>query len=269
MLETRLTELDLEFIKLWSEYLLEDDANAIMPRLKDLALKGHMNAIQKWYRFNDIGDSEQIDNIAKNLKGLTVDELLVLARYNHTNKEQIEFANMLIEEWKSLINKCENNYVERPGFRCTYKEWGDNTPYINRINEIRDTQIPAKAPMVDYYAKAAKKALAFYNRTENIFVLQSYLEIAQVLENTPYIKKGMIEKTRQKMIKEFVKILKTERKKDKNFSPKTNPQFFYHFAKAIMIVDDENKYRKFAVEALKEIAFGSSIGTSNEFAKQN
>lgn len=265
MLETRLTELDLEFIKLWSEFLLEDNANAIMPKLKDLAMKGQINAIQEWYRFNEIGDCVEIDNITQNLKGLTYDELLAIARFNHTSKEQVESANILLKEWLELIDKCENNYHEEAGFRCTYKVWGDNTPFETRIKEIKDTEIPQKAQFVDYYNQAINKAYTLYSRTLNIYILEKNLEMTKTLQKTPYIGNGWLTKNIKVLHNEYAKALKTKQKQSKPYVLKAtdDPQFFFHYSKSILLWDGNDKYRPYAVKFLNELA-----GFNNESEKQ-
>ena len=66
MLEYNFDLLDNDFITLWSNYLLYNDANAIIKPLRILAEKGQINAVQSWYLLKKEDEhSEKIDKIVE------------------------------------------------------------------------------------------------------------------------------------------------------------------------------------------------------------
>ena len=100
MLEQKLTTPDFEYIKLYSEFMIDRNPSAINDRIKDLALKGQLNAIQTWYTYNNIGDCVEIDKIVESLKEYTYDELLAKGIYlMHSQKK---LADNLISKYNEL-----------------------------------------------------------------------------------------------------------------------------------------------------------------------
>lgn len=262
MLETKMNKLDFEFMKLWSEYLLNDDANEIMTRLKELALKGQMNAIQKWYGFNAIGQCKEIDNIVENLKGITTDELLAIARYNHADKNQVETANNLITELRSLIKSCNENFrvVSVGKFLATAQ--GDNTHFLNRIKQIKNVEIPNKAPCLDYYLKALEKAETLYDRTLNVYVLTKIVEIAKAIEGLPLIPDNYLYKQEKRLLKTITKQYKEKVKQ--GITSKDDPQFYYHFAKAIIMCGGKMEHRQQISKILADLSETDTTNKNND-----
>ena len=67
MLEYQFTELDNDYITLWSRNFYSDYHCNFEQELETLAEMGQINAIQKWYQLHFVGDNQVIDKIAQSL----------------------------------------------------------------------------------------------------------------------------------------------------------------------------------------------------------
>ena len=119
MIEKNVTQLDQDFITVWSKYFLNDfDDSDIQEEIKLLAEQGQLNAIHSWYLANKIGDNYTIDNQIINLmhKGShTYDELWTISTYLGNDERNNQGRQEIEEEIKELTLKndffaFENRY---------------------------------------------------------------------------------------------------------------------------------------------------------------
>ena len=64
MIEYDFSELDRDYITLWSKMAIEENRDSYFEELEVLAEMGQINAIQSWYHMHDVGENPKIDAIA-------------------------------------------------------------------------------------------------------------------------------------------------------------------------------------------------------------
>ena len=243
MIEYNFNELDNDFITCWCKYLLTGDIGLVMDDLEKLAELGQVNAIQEWYRFNEIGDNKNIDELAKTICR-NYSGLLVKARIGSKEEGQIAQQDNL------LAYVDEEHWVS--GFRTGYYELTDRARKCRRdIVEV---------PYIkDYYA-AVNRALQIGNRTDDVVVLETanemYSELASKIgiEDTSKEMDKAIKKLNSEICTRILKDIKKEKKENGTSKLLEDPRVCFTLSKAILLFNDKHKQKPLAVELLKGLS---------------
>lgn len=168
MLEDRkqLTELDDDFITLWSNYIIYQDMDLVLPFLEILAENGQINAIQSWYLLkNPEAKNDKIDMI--------VDSFDLSCGHNKiwamANREYSKAKNYFIE-LENSIKELNKQAIET-----------DETYYFRRRNEL--IGILASTGYSKLNKLALKKSLETLSNTKSSLVCETSMEIANSFPN--------------------------------------------------------------------------------------
>lgn len=252
MLELKINKLDIEYIKLWSEYMVTRDSREIMDRLKSLAMKGQLNAVAWWYSFNKKGDCKEIDDIATSLKGENYAELWAMGRCEFTTKETQEKLTSLQKKHVEIcetIDEIHDKHDHVGPYGAYFKADTSKEEYQRDLiaNDIE------KVPAIKHMIAAAEETLDLATRIQNPYLLERASEMLyKVLPLLPhyYQKTSKICNARafKNLLKQYKKMKRTEEGRQAN----ANIQFYYHFAKSILT--SRNKpLTPLAINILKEI----------------
>ena len=164
MLEYNFTELDNDFITLWSRYIVTDKIVLDMNALQELAEKGQINAVQKWYWFNKKGVNSKIDAIVESYKGDTYNELFskAIVAYSDDYQNYLDLVIKIHEEHKKW-----NRYDSEEN----YKNFGNLRKAIY------------EHPICSNLIKAKELAKEEYEKTNNYLVLETMNEILNIYNN--------------------------------------------------------------------------------------
>lgn len=171
MLEDRknLTELDDDFITLWSNYIIYQDKDVILPFLEILAEGGQINAIQSWYLLkNPEAKNDKIDKIVDTFDlSSNFNKIWAMAnRAYDKNREQISY----LEETLSTLHK---------------KDVKENDAFSHRRkNEL--LQVLASTSYAKYSKDALKKGLSVLDTTKSPLVAERCLEMCSTFPNYIY-----------------------------------------------------------------------------------
>lgn len=111
-----LNEFDNDFITLWSDYFLNQDASKVIKPLEKLAEMGQINAVQTWLLLKKFEDRNEI--IEKYIEKLLLknsydfEECLVLANYFYqfdTTEQQDEFAKIRDSLYQYVMQYDQTN----------------------------------------------------------------------------------------------------------------------------------------------------------------
>ena len=204
MLEKEVSQLDQDFIAIWSYYILylESGMDGLTERtITSLAEQGQINAIQSYYLFNEPGNNAVIDNHVLTLEyksGLHFNEKFAIYSYYESQEKSQTDKKQLYEEIESRMNA--NNCFDES--------------FYELLEEVK------KYKSYVYLKAAYDDALYEYNKTKNPLVGQRALEMC--LSHLFSISKiaiseatnGSLYKTVKKDIKEIYNKLMKEYKKD-------------------------------------------------------
>lgn len=141
MLEYDVTELDQDFMTLWSSYLLS--GNMDFPRLTALAELGQINAVQSYYLFANTNQSNaKIDAIIDDYSAADPHQLL--ARLHRLSYENVVNG---IPDGPELKRLYHQNVIDL----CTLYDRTQNPLLLVQANEV--------ATCDDLLAKSAKKQM--------------------------------------------------------------------------------------------------------------
>ena len=116
MLEYKFTELDDDFITLWSNFILYHDTSLIIGPLKEIAEKGQINAIQCWYLLKKVDEESQIiDSIVDSYYGDSFNESLAIANRIHdkTRHELKELLEQIAHYHELGVRKYEADLADQ------------------------------------------------------------------------------------------------------------------------------------------------------------
>lgn len=243
MLEYDFTEIDNDFVTIWSKYFLTHDESIIRDRLEALAELGQINSVQSYYLFNKYGENKYIDEIVDSYKGNSFNELWAMA--NKYDEDEVAKERSLIFE------KIKNS-----DYHITW--WG--VVYTKLCCED-----------VAYYRlkkRAIEQAEENYEMTGNVCVLQRIAEMQSAFDsNLPALRdvygdivyKGNLFHHGQKAAKQAKKLMLKEIKnikdiKELNEWAKNNPQLAYALGKNLISFSIRPKYKKMGVQLLSTLA---------------
>ena len=246
MLEKEVSQLDQDFITVWSRYILLDknsiDVNAlheIKKELEKLARLGQINAIQSYYLFNPPGD-KIIDSYVQDLMlkdDLSFNELWAIGNYYRA-----------LEDFRGEDRKDLETYFGLIYFDETLDYQSEKYP---KLCETKEEIM--KYPSMIYRNKAVEEAKFEANRYGNLLVKQRWVEMnlaqsAWILDPRAYT----LPETRA-FIADLSNDLLKAYKVDKD-----NDLVKYAFGKNLVLFADtiptSQKQFNFGIKLLKELA---------------
>lgn len=170
MLEYKFTELDDDFITLWSNFILYHDTSLIIGPLKEIAEKGQINAIQCWYLLKKVDEESQIiDSIVDSYYGDSFNESLAIANRIHdkTRHELKELLEQIAHYHELGVRKYEADLADQ-GIEQTndyFKKRND------LINEYKLTEYAKQLEKAAYLTEETCKS------TKSCFVFERLFEL--------------------------------------------------------------------------------------------
>lgn len=245
MLEKDVSQLDQDFITLWSDYFLNDfDYKNIKEEIRILAEKGHPKAIHAWYLFSNHGDNYIIDNNIWNLMynpDPTYDELWAISTYlgnderNNKGRKDIEY------DIKDLMNRYFHN---------------TNIGVSHQVIYYR--KLIQKYPSYGYRVNAIKciKEKDINENPSNILLLQRKLEM-EYGNSLSLIFKGATDPKEYYDFQYEVYSVRRKLLKAYKIDP-SNDVVKYHLAKNIKllseVIDTSKKHLNLADDIFKELS---------------
>lgn len=162
----KLTELDDDFITIWSNYIIYQDKDIILPFLENLAENGQVNAIQSWYLLkNPEAKNDKIDKI--------VDSFDITSNYNKI----WAMANRSYDR-----NREQLSYLENTILSLHKKDTEENDGFSHRRkNEL--LQVLASTSYAKYSKQALESALSVLDTTKSPLIAEQCLEITSTFPN--------------------------------------------------------------------------------------
>lgn len=234
-MENKFTQLDNDFITLWSYYLLTGTLSGKMVAIKQLAKMGQVNAIQAWYQFNDIGACHEIDIKLNNLeKGeLSYEILNAAASYDKCDRSQQNEFKALIKRMSTVLR----DYHET--CQITKEQFEEDT------QAIRDSI--ADIPFIAKQEKATKWAFSEAKQTEDLYTFERANEL--LLAQAPFCltqkqRKALSDKVKnnnKELVRSFSLQFVKNLTEDRFWTAEKDPQFAFNFAKSIKLFKDPKK----------------------------
>lgn len=246
MLEYDFTELDNDFVTIWSKYFLTHDESIIRDMLEALAELGQINSVQSYYLFNKYGENKYIDEIVDSYKGNSFNELWAMANNEDKNLTASECQKVL----KLLKNEIDD-YYKVDGFMPWHLTWDE---FAKRV--CKDVK----------YFRLKKSAIecaeSIYETTNNVLVLQRIAEMQSAFDcslpalrnDFGYYKCGTLYHNGDKTAKYARKFMLKEIKNIKDVNglsewAKNNPQLAYALGKNL-ITTNKGKHKTLGVKLL-------------------
>ena len=252
MLEQRLNDLDLEYIKVSSEFLLDFRPKMVNARMKNLALKGELNALGFWYNYNQPGDCKELDEMVSKLEGYSYDECYALGLY-YWKQEVKKYCDLA-----DKFNAYKIDYDSKKGnvvgwttcSRCSIPIYQDVSKEKELVDNTYDEVM--KLNFVKNLKKAREQAFTLGTAQGNMYLLQKAYNIDKALYELTSIG-NKPKREYNLLVREYLKLSK---KGKKSLSVKDDPQFCYHFARAVFFAEGRaiNKLRPKAVQLLRELS---------------
>ena len=204
MLEYDFNELDDDFITLWANYILWNDASRIIEPLERLAEMGQINAIQCWYLLKKHDETNiKIDAIVNAYRGGSFNEELAIAHreYDKLKPELEELSEQVAyyqEQGEALFKRCWNG-----GYGYSLPD-DQNEYYIARdrmLEEYKNTEYAKHLVLAAYAVENA------CSNTKRATVFERWFEIYAsnpIILDNDRIEKKTVKKAR-KILKNHVK----------------------------------------------------------------
>ena len=195
MLEEDFSQLDDDFITLWSNKILTNNTSKIMPPLKQLAEQGQINAVQSYYLLKkDDEKSEIIDSIVDSYYGDTFNEALAIANklYSESKKELKEIKNQILRSC-DLDRKYKQKFYE-----THYLEEDSDSPYEEELNRL--LELYRTTPYGQAFRKTLELLRITAKSTQKGRYVQRYLELLA--------SEGMISETKFETLIRQAKLLR-------------------------------------------------------------
>lgn len=253
MIEKDVSQLDQDFITIWSYYILylKSGMDGLTERtITSLAEQGQINAIQSYYLFNEPGNNTVIDNHVLTLEyksGLHFNEKFAIYNYYESHDKSQNNKKQLYEEIEA---------------RMKAKKWFDDSFY-KLLNEVKTYK------SFRYFKAAVEDAGYEYDKTKNPLVgqrtLEMYLASPVTIANIVISEatNGNLYRALKKDTKEVYDKLMKEYKKDPS-----NELVKFALGKNIVLIQPicfnvNEKVMKFGKGLLRELANRPMIVTFN------
>ena len=222
-----------------------------MNTLQELAEKGQINAVQKWYLFNNKGVNSKIDAIVEGYKGDSYNELFAKAMIDYDKfGEYLELIQKMYDEhekWQSY--DCEQNYKNFGNLRKTIYEY----------------------PLYSNLIKAIKLAREQGEKSNNYLVLETMNEILNEYKRiAPYDynelaeeNRGMNRRIKRELYRQY-KELKSQGK-----TATDNPQLCFALGKACCDFPSDPRFFAIGLSMLEELAEReyTQVSSQTQFSK--
>ena len=197
--------LNSDYITTWSKFLLSRNYVDIGEKLTQLAELGNINAICKWYLFNDINLNKNIDSHVLSYHTEDYKKQLAVSYYLY-NKDKDKIVSLL-QKQDSLLQKCGK--ISTLG--CIVKKdiMNEFEQSLDKLEEIEKALLSFQ--FVAQNLKAIEKAIDFYKNDNDILALSNYIEMLKELCNLLPLKRythkwqKLIKKSSKKIITFFNK----------------------------------------------------------------
>ena len=256
MLEYKVHELDNDFITCWCKYLLAGYNESTINELEKIAEKGQINAIQNWYLFKDKGDNKTIDLVLDSLSDISYNDILAKIRCHGTDDKTIDRLHEIYQ------------YIDEPN------PYMGSTGLTDRAKKARNEF--ANTKIIRLYLGAINESAAIAKRTDNYVLFEIANEMLQeftadlLSENIQYYIDACykISCNNTAIIKGITNSLRQENKKIKiKELVDKNPALAFTFVKAILLFNNNHKYKKDAIVMLKQLASREYIIINDQVRK--
>ena len=243
MLEYEFTDLDNDFITLWSKYIVTKDSSIIINDLQKLARLGQINAVQSWYLFKESGDDKAIDSIVSGYTGGSYNELFAIGNYNTTIRQNKDKHNNLMDDLRYFAERQDiRDYELEEKAREVIK----NSPCVYPFYNAKESALYQAKTLNDYTIfQRANEMLLVYAKHIPLISWQNEA-IKEVISNCKVIRK--------KLLKKYNDCLKQNPK----FTVNDNPQLCYALAKSIIFLSDaiptSKKEKELGIFLIKQLA---------------
>ncbi len=227
MLESNFTDLDNDFITLWSNYILTEDYSIIKDDLEKLAELGQVNAIQSYYLFLKQGDTPNyiIENIVDGYRGDNFNHVLAKAH-----------KAMFEEDYHSKYSDYIDLYNE---YIDAYNDGNSRYFYLESQLEKASEDL-SNTSSNKYQLSAENKCFKQFEKTLNPLYLERFGEIAATRDNI-------------KLFKSFKRSLRGELKNLYKKNP-NSPEIAYAYGKNLHFYSKSSKNLKKGNEMLTQLS---------------
>lgn len=243
MLEYEFSDLDNDFITLWSKYIVTKDLSLIVNDLQKLARLGQINAVQSWYLFKQKGDDKVIDSIVSGYTGGSYNELFAIGNYNSTISQNKDKHNELMDDLRYLADR---QGVEDYEFEEKARDVIKNSPCIYPYYQAKEDAL--------YQAKTLGDYTIFERANEMLLTYAKYVPLVSWQNKTIKEVVSNCKVIRKKLLKQYNACLKNNPK----FSVNDNPQLCYALAKSIVFLADtiptSKKEKELGVFLIKQLS---------------
>ena len=231
-----LTNLDNDFITLWSDFILNGPSDKFRTALTKLAELGQINAIQSWLLINEgKTENKKIEDYVKNIEknsSLNYNEMIVLAhKYYQNEKFSIQRQFRLYYDQKQLINKNSFN-------------WDDSTLENNEAELLKIKNRIHQFESLNW----DRQAIVDITKTPGYFSNPFLMErAAELVEGSPA---GIFFAGEERAKRNSFKMLKKLFKKDQN-----DVRINYHLGKNLVFWQKYNaKAQALGIKILSKLA---------------
>ena len=212
-----MNSLNSDYITAWSKFLLSGNYADIDEKLTQLAELGNINAICKWYLFNEINLNKNIDSHVLSYHTEDYKKQLAVSYYLY-NKDKDKIVDLL-QKQDGLLQKCSK--ISTLGCLVKKDIMSEFEQSLDKVEEIEKALLGFQ--FVEQNLRAIEKAHNFYKSDNDILVLLDYTEMLKDLCNLLPLKRytykwqKLIKKNNKKIISYFninyniADILKNER----------------------------------------------------------
>ena len=231
-----LTNLDNDFITIWSDFILNGPSDKFRNDLTKLAELGQINAIQSWLLINEKNtENKKIEEYVKDIENkgfLNYNEMIVLShKYYQNEKFSIQRQFRLYYDQKQLINKNSFN-------------WDDSTLENNECTLLEIKQRIRQFKSINFDHQAINDITKMPGYFSNPFLME---RAAELVEGSPA---GVFFGGEERAKLNSLKMLKKLFKKDQN-----DVRVNYHLGKNLVFWQKYNaKAQALGIKILSKLA---------------
>ena len=194
MLEHDFTELDNDFITLWSKYIVMGEQCAIYDELTKLAELGQINAVQSWYLFANPDVNNPVIDAHLQKYGKGPNELLAKAHYYYhkeritedeetirqhgpnSDLSEVAYNNIQLSNYWKLCLQARKAYLEQYGYShnilfaerfCELSRLADTNTYKKDVKYVRKV-------LLQQYNKGVKSPQISFALGKNLILFKDF-----------------------------------------------------------------------------------------------
>ena len=234
-MKKELTQLDNDFITVWSYYLLTDSLSGKGVAIKQLAKMGQPNAIQAWYQFNDIGTCPAIDKKLAELEQRDSSFEVVYAsacREKADRDQQLAFRSLIKRMSKVISDYNETCQITKEQFDQevqSIKTAIENIPFVAKQTEATALALSTAKKSGDLIEK---------ERANELYFSQAPYCLTDKQRDSLRQK---VEKNNKNIVAQLYLKIEENLSTDKSWNATNDPELTFTFAKAIKLFKEFNK----------------------------